>query len=67
MNAAELHAIATQVCTAKELEALNLNIRGMSQRAIAAHLDISREAVRARLESAERKIERAIRQRKDAA
>lgn len=47
--------------TAKELDAHRLHERGMSQRAIALALDISRSTVRTRLENAHRKLELAQR------
>lgn len=50
------HDIARTVCTEKELQAYELAERGMSERTIALALDISRSAVRARLENAHRKI-----------
>lgn len=53
------HDIARTVCTPKELEAFHLATKGMSERAIALALDISRSSVRARLENAHRKIHRA--------
>lgn len=56
---------AKQVCTAGELAAWILADRGLSQRNIAATLDISRSTVRSRLENAARKISHA--KRKDAA
>lgn len=58
MTADEL-AIAERVCTAAELEAVRLEARGMSQRAIGYALGITREAVRDRLERAARKIAQA--------
>jgi DNA-binding CsgD family transcriptional regulator len=54
--------IAKQVCTPRELEALTLAERGMSERAIAHALDISRSSVRARLENAHRKLHRALKE-----
>jgi DNA-binding CsgD family transcriptional regulator len=51
--------LAATVCTPKELEVLQLAHRGMSERSIALALDISRSAVRSRLENAIRKITRA--------
>lgn len=59
MTDPDLIRLATQVCTPKELQAYELAARGMSERAIALALDLSRSAVRARLESAKRKIEQA--------
>ncbi len=55
---------ATNICTPKELDALTLAERGLSQRTIALELGISRSAVRARLEEARRKLHAA---RKDTA
>ena len=49
-------ATAHKVCTPNELEAWTLANQGMSQRTIALALNISRSAVRARLENARRKI-----------
>lgn len=57
--------IADQTLTAKELEAWTLADRGMSERAIALALEVSRSSVRSRLENARRKIRAA--RRKDAA
>lgn len=55
-------ALAKNVCTAKELEALELRERhGLSQYAIALVLDLSRWSVRERLRNADRKIDIAIR------
>lgn len=51
-----IRAIADQVCTPNELQAWDLEDRGLSQRAIAHHLGISRTAVRDRLNNAARKI-----------
>jgi predicted DNA-binding protein (UPF0251 family) len=48
--------VAQRVCTEAELEAYRLERLGLSQRAIAYHLGVSREAVRDRLERAARKI-----------
>lgn len=56
--------LAPTILTPAELEAWTLNDRGLSERTIALHLDISRSAVRSRLENARRKLHRA---RKDAA
>jgi predicted DNA-binding protein (UPF0251 family) len=53
-------AIAEQVCTPAELEALRLERRGLSQRAIGYALGITREAVRDRLNRAARRIATAI-------
>lgn len=58
--------IAAQVCTPNELAAWTLAQRGLSERAIALTLDISRSSVRSRLENARRKIRQAER-RKDTA
>jgi DNA-binding CsgD family transcriptional regulator len=57
--------LAATVLTPRELEAWQLSDRGLSERAIALALDISRSAVRSRLENARRKLHRA--RRKDAA
>ena len=57
-----IHTIAAQVCTPAELEAWALEDRGLSQRAIAYHLGISRTAVRDRLNNAANKIARALNQ-----
>jgi len=57
---AAVRTIAAQVCTAAELEAWAMEDRGLSQRAIAHHLGISRAAVRDRLNNAARKIARAL-------
>lgn len=57
--------LAVTILTPSELEAWTLHDRGLSQRTIALALDISRSAVRARLENATRKISAA--RRKDAA
>ena len=56
---------AHQVCTPNELAAYKLRAYGMTQLAIAHALGVSRATVRARIERANTKIERA--QRKDAA
>lgn len=52
---------AADVCTPKEREALDLYNRGLSERAIALALDVSRSAIRSRLENARRKIAQAKR------
>jgi len=52
-------AIARRVCTAAELQVVELTEQGMSQRQVAALLDLSRGAVRDRLERAMRKIRKA--------
>lgn len=57
--------LAPTTLTANELEAWTLADKGISERAIALALDISRSAVRSRLENARRKLHRA--RRKDAA
>lgn len=44
------------VLTEKEREVLELSVRGMSQRAIAYALDISRSTVQSRLETAHRRL-----------
>lgn len=56
----EAWRVAQDVCTEAELEAYRLERRGLSQRAIAYHLGLSREAVRDRLERAARKIAAAM-------
>ncbi len=56
----QVRDIAQEVCTARELEAWDMEARGMSQRSIAAALHISRAAVRDRLESAAVKVARAL-------
>lgn len=66
MNEADqLWEIAQRVCTPAELEAVRLR-EHMSQRAIAYHLGISREAVRDRLKRADQKIELEVRGEQDA-
>lgn len=50
--------IARTVCTPSEYTAWDLADRGMSQRAIALHLGLTRSSVRSRLEEARRKIDR---------
>lgn len=50
---------AHKVCTPNELAAYQLHARGLSQRAIALALHISRINVRDRLASAQRKIDAA--------
>ena len=45
-----------ETLTAREREVVELHAKGMSQRAIALALGISRSAVRARLENAGRKL-----------
>ncbi len=52
--------IAERVCTAAELQALQLERQGMSQRTIGHALGISREAVRDRLDRAARKVAAAL-------
>lgn len=64
MNDRELLQLAATVCTPNELDAFTLHHRGLSERTIAVHLNLSRSAVRSRLENARRKISQA---RKDAA
>lgn len=59
--------IARRVCTPKEIAAYELHIRGMSERAIALHLRISRSAVQSRLENARRKITHALTDQETAA
>lgn len=44
------------VLTGKEREVLELYVRGMSQRAIALALDLSRSAVQSRIETASRRL-----------
>lgn len=56
----EAWRVAQEVCTEAEIEAYRLERRGLSQRAIAYHLGVSREAVRDRLERAARKIAAAM-------
>lgn len=56
----DLRSLAEQVCTAAELDAWRLVQRGMSQRAIALALGISRSSVRDRVESAARKVAEAM-------
>lgn len=51
--------IARSHCTEKEYAAYELHYRRMSERAIALALNLSRSAVRARLENARRKIDQA--------
>jgi len=53
--------VARTICTAAELQVVELVEQGMSQRQIASFLGISREAVRDRLERAARKIDQATR------
>ncbi len=48
--------IAQAVCTSKELDALALHIAGYTELTISVRLNISRRAVRDRLDSATRKI-----------
>jgi DNA-binding CsgD family transcriptional regulator len=57
VNDADLLKVAERVCTAKELEAYHLVSRGLSERAVALALGLSRSAVRGRLENARRKID----------
>lgn len=52
----EAWRVAERVCTEAELEAYRLERLGLSQRAIAYHLGLSREGARDRLERAARKI-----------
>jgi DNA-binding CsgD family transcriptional regulator len=53
------HDIAQTVCTPGELIVYQLTERGLSQRTISLHLNISRSTVRSRLENAYRKIRNA--------
>jgi DNA-binding CsgD family transcriptional regulator len=62
MTDRDLIRLAATVCTPKELEAFTLAANGMSERAIALALEISRSAVRARLENAHRKIRQATKE-----
>lgn len=55
----DLMAIAEQVCTPKELDALTLYRKGLGYRAIGRTLGISRDAARARIEHAIGKIRKA--------
>lgn len=54
--------LARTALTPNEYQAWILNDRGMSERAIALALDISRSSVRSRLENARRKLARARRE-----
>ncbi len=56
MKRERLIAIAEEVCTDKEREALAYHFAGVSIRRIAVTLGISRSTVRSRLENATRKI-----------
>lgn len=48
--------IARHVCTPGELQAFQLNQKGMGTRAIALTLGVSRSTIRSRIENAQRKI-----------
>jgi len=55
--------LAAKVCTAKELEALELRDRnGLGQRMIALSLGVARSTVRERLDNADRKIQAALKE-----
>lgn len=56
----EVMAVAREVCSPAELEALEAEQRGLSQRAIGYLLGIDRSTVRDRLERAGRKVEAAM-------
>lgn len=51
-----------QLLTAKEVQVMELSVRGMSQRSIAFALGISRSSVQSRLETATRKIRQAMKE-----
>lgn len=55
--------VAARVCTAKELEALELrDLHGLGQRVIALSLGLSRSTIRERLDNADRKIQTALKE-----
>lgn len=56
MTDRQLLQLAERTLTPNEYAAYELAHKGMSQRAIALHLNLSRGAIRARLENAQRKI-----------
>lgn len=58
---------ATRVCTPKELDAWKLSLGGAGYRRIGLALGISRDAARARLDNAHRKIAAALDHQGDAA
>jgi DNA-binding CsgD family transcriptional regulator len=55
-NDTQILALAERVCTAKQLEALRLVAQGYGTRRIARVLDITPQAVTARLDGARRRI-----------
>jgi DNA-binding CsgD family transcriptional regulator len=59
----ELRAVAEEVCTPAELEALKLHEAGVAYRATAAILGISWSTARERVQNAQRKLEEAERRR----
>lgn len=52
--------IAKKVCTLKQRQALDLYRRGWTLGQIARHLDVDRTSVRSRLETADRKLRKAL-------
>lgn len=63
----DVRQVAEHVLTDKQLVAYKLSANGMSERAIAIHLRISRRAVRDRLAEADVKIQAHLQAPKEAA
>ena len=55
----EIRDLAAELLTPNQLEAWTLETRGITQRGISWHLDISRSAVLDRLDAAHRKLRKA--------
>lgn len=63
----EVRALALRVLSDKQIAAVELYERGCAQRQIAATLGISRAAVRDRLDHAQHRLARALREREEPA